>query len=64
MILPVIHVIILMANNYFVGKRRSSRLNAQEISEDNKECCYVCHCSEDEVVDELLQCSKCLTVGN
>jgi len=46
------------------GKRRSSRLNTQEILEDNKECCYVCHCSEDEVVDELLQCSKCLTVAH
>ena len=47
---------------YCTGKRRSSRLNTGSVSEDNREC-HVCHGFEDEVAEELLQCSKCTFVG-
>ena len=49
----------------FAGRRKSSRLDfrTKDFSEDNQECC-ICHGFENEDEEELLQCSKCSTVGN
>ncbi|XP_068734127.1 histone acetyltransferase KAT7-like [Montipora capricornis] len=47
------------------GRRKSSRLDfrTKDFSEDNQECC-ICHGFENEDEEELLQCSKCSTVGH
>lgn len=44
------------------GKRRSTRLSAGNVSEDNKQGCIVCNSLHNE--DDILQCSNCSTLGH
>ncbi|XP_058962473.2 histone acetyltransferase KAT7-like [Pocillopora verrucosa] len=44
------------------GKRRSTRLSAGTVSEDNKQGCIVCNSLHDE--ENILQCSNCCTLGH
>lgn len=42
------------------GKRRSTRLSAGNVSEDNKQGCIVCNSLHNE--DNILQCLNCSTL--